>query len=128
MNYSKSVMDGRFRLPQQKQRIGRLIAFGLVVLFLPVAAIISNVMMYTHGVFMYPFDDTFIHLTIADNLLKGTWRINPGQFASASSSPLYTVILTLFRLFSKSAMVPLVVNCFAGIGILVSLIFWLRKH
>lgn len=128
MNYSKSVMDGRFRLPQQKEGIGWLIAFGLVVLFLPVAIIISNVMKYTHGVFMYPFDDTFIHLTIADRLLKGTWGINPGQFASASSSPLYTVVLALFRMFSKSALVPLVVNCLAGIGITLSLYFWLRKQ
>ncbi|MGZ3949507.1 MAG: hypothetical protein ACXVKK_15380, partial [Flavisolibacter sp.] len=121
-------MDRVFRLPQHKNGTIWLFVFGLFVLFLPVAIMSYNVMKYTHGIFMYPFDDTFIHLTIADNLIKGTWGINPNQFASASSSVLYTVILAMFRCFSKSSLVPFVVNCFAGLGILVSLYYWLRKY
>jgi hypothetical protein len=77
---------------------------------------------------MYPFDDTFIHLTIADNLLKGSWGINNNEFASASSSVLYTLILALFRMFSNSTAVPFIVNCLAGFAILISLHFWLKKH
>jgi hypothetical protein len=102
--------------------------FGLITLFAPVCVLLLKVINITHGIFIYPFDDTFIHLTIADNLVKGAWGINPNQFESASSSVLYTLILALFRLFSKSNLVPLVVNSLAGIGILVALHFWLRKH
>jgi hypothetical protein len=123
-----SSMNGTFRLPQQKTGVGWLFLFGLLSLFLPIAIISARVMTYTHGVFMYPFDDTFIHLTIADNLTRGTWGINQNQFASASSSVLYTIVLALFRMFSKSALVPLIVNCLAGIFVLLSLHYWLRKH
>jgi len=101
---------------------------GLVVLFLPVLFIVWTVTRYTHGVFMYPFDDTFIHLTIADNLLKGNWGVNPNEFSSASSSILYTLLLAVFRFFSKSSLVPFVINCLAGVVILIALHYWLRKH
>jgi hypothetical protein len=100
----------------------------LLVLFLPVALIIWQVIDYTHGTFMYPYDDTFIHLKIADNLAEGNWGISKSEFASASSSILYTLILAFARLFFKSMLVPLVVNCMAGILILISLHLWLRRH
>jgi hypothetical protein len=105
-----------------------LIAFGLVVLFIPVSLIVWEVLRYTHGVFMYPYDDTFIHLKIADNLTKGSWGINGNEFASASSSILYTLILSFSRIFSHSVMVPFIVNCFAGIAIVLALHLWLKKH
>jgi hypothetical protein len=105
-----------------------LFAFGLVALFLPVCLILCKVLNYTQGVFMYPYDDTFIHLTLADNLLKGHWGINENEFASASSSLLYTLILAFARLFSHSVLVPFIVNCIAGIAILCSVHFWLTKH
>lgn len=119
---------GKFRLFRQKTESFWLLIVGVAVLFLPVLLIVWKVLGYTHGVFMYPYDDTFIHLTIADNLLKGTWGINGNQFASASSSILYTLVLTLFRLFSKSVMVPFIVNALAGITIIATLHMWLRKH
>jgi hypothetical protein len=100
----------------------------LIVLFLPIYLIINKVIKYTHGVFIYPFDDTFIHLKIADNLLKGNWGINSTEFVSASSSILYTLILAVARIFSHSALVPLMVNCLSGILILIALHFWLKKH
>jgi hypothetical protein len=118
----------RFPSIAKKSNLFWIWFFGLVTLFMPVCVVVFKVIHITHGIFIYPFDDTFIHLTIADNLLKGAWGINPNQFESASSSILYTFILALFRLFSKSDLVPLVVNGLAGIGILVALHYWLRKH
>jgi hypothetical protein len=105
-----------------------LILFGLVILFLPIGLILWNNLRYTHGVFMYPFDDTFIHLTIADNLINGNWGVNKNEFSSASSSILYTLLLAVFRIFFKGAIVPFIVNCLAGVSILIALHFWLRKH
>ena len=112
----------------KKSNLFWLLTFGLIVLFVPTLFIVWKVMHNTGGVFMYPFDDTFIHLTIADNLLKGNWGINPNEFASASSSIFYTLVLTLFRAFSKNSVVPFVVNCMAGIVILIALHSWLKKH
>jgi hypothetical protein len=117
----------RSALPQKINSFSFFI-FGFAILLLPVGFIVWKVMKITHGVFMYPYDDTFIHLTIADNLLKGTWGINENEFASASSSPLYTLILTFFRLFSKTTLTPFIVNCLAGAGIVIALHSWLKKH
>lgn len=118
----------KFRLLYQKAGPSWLFGFGLLALFIPILLIVRNVLHYTHGIFMYPYDDTFIHLTIADNLLKGNWGINKNEFASASSSVFYTLILTAFRFFSNSTIVPFVVNCLAGVITLVTLHLWLRKH
>lgn len=121
-------MTEKFRVYNGKAGSVWSFVFGLAILFLPVLLIVWKVLHYTHGTFMYPYDDTFIHLTIADNLIKGNWGINQSQFASASSSVLYTLILALFRFFSKSSIMPFVANAFAGIMILAALHSWLRKH
>jgi hypothetical protein len=121
-------MMGKILSLDQKSNSFWPLVFGLVVLFLPIVLIVSNVTRYTHGIFMYPFDDTFIHLTIADNLLKGNWGVNPNEFSSASSSILYTLLLALFRFFSKSSLVPFVINCLGGIVIVIAVHYWLRKH
>ena len=70
--------------------------------FVPVAVIESYVLQHTGGTFMYPLDDTFIHMALARNLsYHGNWGMNPYEFASASSSVLYTLLLAgLFKLFS----------------------------
>lgn len=48
----------------------------------------------TGGTMIYALDDPAIHLSIADNLVHhGTWGIEPGHFQSASSSPLWTILL-----------------------------------
>ena len=102
---------------------------GFIILFVPVLLIVWKVLHYTHGVFMYTYDDTFIHLKIAQNFIhKGNWGINGNDFASASSSPLYTLILAIASIFSDSVMVPFVVNCIAGIATIVALQLWLQKE
>src|SRR5689334_2112936 len=79
------------------------------------AWVIHSVMRQT-GVFSYPVDDAYIHMQIARNLsAHGVWGINAGEFGSASSSPLYSVILALLSLiFSPHYLLPLVVNIIAG--------------
>jgi hypothetical protein len=104
-----------------------LLLFSFLILFIPIALIEFKVLHYTHGVFMYPFDDTFIHLQMAKNLKEGIWGMN-GTFASASSSLLYTVLLMLFRFVSESTVVPFLVNSIAGIAIIWSLNKWLKRH
>ena len=45
------------------------------------------------GEFTYPLDDPHIHLRLGANLAHGTLGMNPGEFASASSSPIWPVLI-----------------------------------
>src|SRR6478609_3379099 len=48
----------------------------------------------TGGRVVYLIDDPAIHLSLAGNLAHhGTWGVVPGVFQSASSSPLWTLLL-----------------------------------
>jgi hypothetical protein len=105
-----------------------ILVISFLALFLPVILIEADVLRYTHGVFMYPLDDTFIHLEISRNLKGGNWGVNPNEFASASSSLLYTVILTLGRFISTHTIVPFLVNCLAGTLLVWVLHRWLKKQ
>src|ERR1700733_12146767 len=105
-----------------------LLAFAF--LLLPVTAIEFSVLSQTHGIFMYPLDDVFIHMALAKNLaFHHNWGINDHEFASASSSILYTLLLAgLFKVFSAQIIIPFLVNLIAGSVLLIVLQRWLRKE
>lgn len=115
-------------VPPPRRRL--LIAMPVMVLaFLPLVYWVVEQLRQT-GHFSYPLDDTFIHLEIAKHLaLDGTWGITPGVFGSASSSPLYTVLLAgAIRLFGLSLWLPLVVNGLAGLAVLLVAQRWLERQ
>ena len=64
------------------------------------------------GNFVYPLDDTYIHMAMARTFSQhGVWGISPDGFASTSSSPLWTLVLSLaFLVFGPAAAAPLVLN------------------
>ncbi len=66
--------------------------------------------------FMYPIDDAYIHLALARNFAEtGIWGVNPDSFDSASSSILYTLILSGFiKVFGDNIYYPLIINVFSG--------------
>lgn len=72
---------------------------------------------------IYPLDDTYIHLSIAQNLWQaGNWSVVPSPVQFSSSSPLYTLILTLLgAAINFPSYLPLVINILIGAG----LFFWL---
>lgn len=58
------------------------------------AASLTGLLWRTGGTFVYVIDDPAIHLTMARRLaFDGTWGVVPGEFQSASSSPLWVVLL-----------------------------------
>src|SRR4051794_11145603 len=87
-----------------------VLLIALLAAFLPVIYIEMKVLGYTGGIFSYPLDDTFIHMQVAKNLaLHGNWGINGHDFGSASSSPLYTVILALLiKIFGNHLVLPFI--------------------
>ena len=76
-------------------------------------------------VFIYPLDDVYIHLSIARNFAEsGFWSVNPGSFDSASSSILYTLLLSsMIYIFGDQVYHPLIINILAGYGA----VFWIYK-
>ncbi len=101
------------------------LVFLLCVLYLEMDALAR-----TGGHWSYPLDDTFIHLAIAKNLaFHGVWGISPFEFQSASSSVLYTLLLTLLiKLFPGNILlIPFFVNLFAGLLLIFVVQRWLEK-
>ena len=45
------------------------------------------------GGFEYPLDDVYIHLAMAEGIAQGTYGVNPGEAASASSSALWPLLI-----------------------------------
>ena len=87
----------------------------LVIYSVIVVALIGTSITRTGGVWIYPLDDTYIHLAIARNMVEhGTWGVIPGAYAPVSSSPLYTLLLTLLWKIRPWLLWPLVINVVAG--------------
>ena len=70
--------------------------------------------------FCYPLDDTFIHMGVAKTLANsGVWGVTPAEWVSASSSPLYTLLLTLcFKIFGVQIIIPFIIATFGSIAAL----------
>jgi hypothetical protein len=101
-----------------------LIGAASLVLIVIAYAITSK---HANGVFSYPLDDTYIHMRIAENVGKGVLGINPGQFASASSSPLWTLILApVMLLFRNGVAIPLVLTTTVGAVTIYFTDRWMR--
>lgn len=71
----------------------------------------------TGGMFVYAQDDPYIHLALARTLAEhGVWGIRPNEFASASSSPLWTLLLaTLWKLGAHAVWAPFALNILFGV-------------
>jgi len=106
-----------------------LLAAGIMTA-IPLAYFIWKVTSFTGGPFVYPLDDTYIHMELARNLAAhGNWGINSEGFGSASSSVLYTLLLAgFFKVWGAHEWIPLVVNCLAACGLLFSVQRWMRRQ
>ncbi len=71
----------------------------------------------TNGDFVYALDDAYIHMSMAKNLVNnGHWATNQIDFASATSSPLWVlVIAAVYFVFGVSTIAPFVLNLLFGI-------------
>lgn len=77
----------------------------------------------------YTVDDPYIHMSIAQNFAeRGVWGVNPTEFSSSSSSPLWTLsISAIYFLFGVTELLPLVLNAvLAIIAIVLMYCFLIR--
>jgi hypothetical protein len=84
----------------------------------------------TDGHLIYPLDDAYVHMAIAKNVvLHHVWGVTRYEFASASSSPLWTSLLALsYVVAGVNAVAPLLFNLVSGTLLLVTLYALMRAR
>lgn len=77
------------------------------------------------GEYIYPLDDTYIHLSIAKNFaLDEAWGITKYKYSSTTSSPFFTLLLSIMiKIFGNNQYIPIFINVLGGIGI----IYYIQK-
>lgn len=68
------------------------------------------------GMFEFPLDDVYIHMAMAEQIMAGGYGVNAGEFASASSSPLFSLLLLPFAGQEAQIYVPIFWNIAGLIG------------
>ncbi len=105
----------------------RFAVWAIACTGLTTLAVVVVTLIKTHGHIVYAIDDGGIHLSLARNLgLHGTWGVVPHHFQSASSSPLWTVLLAFCaRVLPRSAFEysPLLLSALAAAWLLVLLAY-----
>jgi hypothetical protein len=78
----------------------------------------------------YPTDDTYIALAMAANLADhGNWGINPGEFAPASSSPLWHLILAgVMKMAGVHVWIPFALSLLCAFALLILVDFIGRRE
>ena len=107
-----------------------VIILSVCALFIPIVLTEYSVLKFTGGIFSYPLDDTYIHMSIAKNLCQNsTWGINAQQFAAASSSILYSLLLSaLIKIFSANLLIPFILNAVTAIVLIIVIQKRLQKE
>lgn len=96
--------------------------FWIGVYFILLLLILLPIFSVSGGM-VYPLDDVYIHLTMAKNLFQnGTWGMFSNENISASSSPLYTLLLSPLTFNESIAILaPIVLNVIASLLLLYQL-------
>lgn len=81
------------------------------------------------GMFIYPTDDSYIHLALAKHLAQqGIWSVTGIGFTPASSSALWTLLTAgLFKLLGFHLRLPLLLNVLFG-AVLLAWADWLLRR
>lgn len=96
-------------------------AFTLLIYFI--------VLFVNSGQFVYVLDDPYIHMTIAKHLaFEGKWAMNQMDFASAASSPLWSLLIAgVYKLAGVTVYVPLILNILLSIAAIYALYLLLHR-
>lgn len=81
---------------------------------------------FSGGHLIYSLDDPYIHLSVAENILRGGYGVNWEEFSAPSSSILYPFLLVPFVAIGIGPFAPLIINA-AAMGASVWLLadfFW----
>ncbi|MGB4220907.1 MAG: hypothetical protein WBJ50_06470 [Smithellaceae bacterium] len=77
--------------------------------------VITTSILICDGHLVYSLDDPYIHLAVAENIIRGGYGINLHEFSSPSSSILYPLMLSITELIGLGALGPIVLNLLAAL-------------
>lgn len=88
------------------------LGIALLILWLTTGVLASLSLRQNQGHLVYALDDPYIHMAMAKNFARyGVWGITRYGFTSSSSSPLWTLVLSLLYLIAGvNEAAPLIVN------------------
>ena len=101
-----------------------LIIFNCIVYYFYSASIAG-----TNGAYIFPLDDTYIHLGLAKNFaLNNVWGMVNHEFCSSSSSPIFSFSLSLLiRYFGLSEAYPLIFDLVCG-NLIFAVLYYMFKE
>jgi hypothetical protein len=91
------------------------------------AALVLAILVRNGGHFAYTLDAPYTHLSLAEQILRGTYGLNPGEPASPSSSILYPFLLSALALLPLNQFPPLLVNLASAMAS-IALIYALARE
>ncbi len=102
---------------------------GIGTLWIVTIIVLAIGIRKNHGHFTYVLDDPYIHMAMAKNFAQcGVLGITNRGFTSASSSPLWTLLLSLvYFLFGVNEISPFILNIILGSFIVFFTYVFLRK-
>jgi len=94
-----------------------------VLLWGAITTLLIQSLRVNRGHLVYALDDAYIHMAMAKNFARhGVWGVTPYQFTSASSSPLWTFLLSaIYFVFGVNNVTPLVLNILFATLLVVAL-------
>jgi hypothetical protein len=95
---------------------------ALSALFVVIGIELAAILKLNSGHFVFTLDDPYIHLALAENILKGHYGVNGAEFSAPSSSILWPLIIAPFSQFFFSSYAVLLINILSTIGTVY--IFW----
>lgn len=87
-------------------------AVMLAAVAVPLAVSLVN----NDGFLIYTLDDPYIHLTLASEISRGHYGINPGEYSAPSSSIIWPFILAPFASAGFYTALPLILNLLFALG------------
>lgn len=97
-------------LKTERDRVRVFQVYATAIHLIAQILLIYAALMLTDGRLIYTLDDPYIHLAVAESILDGEYGINPGEFASPSSSILYPFLLALGLRAGGGEVLPLVLS------------------
>ncbi|MDQ3021281.1 MAG: hypothetical protein M3R36_12040 [Bacteroidota bacterium] len=111
-----------------KENLPLILSISLLLIIVSIIYFISKNL--TGGKFVYALDDAYIHLAHAKNIVaNNVWGITKYEYSSASSSPAWTIILTmLFLIFGVNQYIPFILNIFFSVLLLFVVFKFLKEY
>lgn len=109
----------------------RLPLFSAITVYIIFSAVIFLISFKINdGNFVYALDDTYIHMSMAKNLVAtGNFATNQLSFASASSSPLWVLIISaVYFITGLNLLTPFILNLIFQILTIAVINLFLKKY